>query len=324
MSDLNALRLEVATHAGEDGPRRAYAEALRGVDDARAEFIQVQLDLRGRMDPARRRALQRRERELLVANAHAWLQPLQRAQVREPTLRRGFVDEMSLPEDALAKHGSDLFAREPVYRLEVRTRNGQGLATAVTQPWFSQVRWLRVEGDGVDAATRALASAPHARHLDALVLTGATDAAVDALTRATALTALRSVSLSSCQLTGEGMETLAKATLPWTRLYLSGSGLTDEDVATLAGAKGLGALTLLALNRSDLGDEAAEALAKSRGLGALERLELSRNELSEEGALAFRSVKALPRLRRLELLEMGLDFSELGPLQKRLGDGLRL
>jgi len=324
MSDLKALLTEVATHADDDRPRWAYAEALRGVDDARAELIQVQLSLRERMDPARRRSLQRREQALLRDHVRAWFRPLLEASVREPRLRRGFVDELSLPEDALAKHGHALFTLEPVSRLKVRTRDGQGLAQALHQPWFAQVRSLRVEGAGVEVAVRALMTSPHAGRLDSLVLSGATDEAVLALTERPTPPALRSVSLSSCQLSDESATLLAKATLPWTRLYLSGAGLSDEGVATLAGARGLGALECLALNRSDLGDEAAQALARSKGLGALERLELSMNELSKEGALAFRSAKALPRLRRLELLGMGLDVADLGPVHKRLGDGLRL
>ncbi|NTX56478.1 TIGR02996 domain-containing protein [Myxococcus sp. CA039A] len=324
MSDLDALLAKVVADPTNDAPRLACADALQTVDAARAEFIRVQLALPGRMDPARRRSLQSRVRELMDANGRAWLKPLRDAKVHEPRYHRGFIEELSLAEDRLAKHGPELFALEPVSRLCVDTRDGKGLEHAAEQPWFSQVRWLRLEGSGVDAATKALAASPRAGNLSGLVLAGAKDTAVRALVESKALPALRSVSFSSGALTDTSAEVLAKATLVWERLYLSGSGLSDEGVATLAGAKGLGALQWLTLNRNELSDEAAEALAKSKGLTGLERLELSQNDLSEEGALAFRTAKALPKLRRLELMEMGLDRDELGPLVKRLGAGLRL
>ncbi|MFY1827705.1 TIGR02996 domain-containing protein [Myxococcus fulvus] len=323
MSDFDTLLAKLVQAPDDDAVRLACADALQAVDPARAEFIRVQLALPGRMDPARRRSLQLRQRALLDEHGAAWLKPLRDARVHEPTYHRGFIEELDLAEDKLAQHGHDLFAREPVSRLCVATRDGKGLGLAAEQPWFSQVRWLRLQGPGVDAAVRALVSAPRTERLSGLVLTGATDASLRALTEKPVLPALRSVSFSSGALSDEGAAVLAKATVPWERLYLSGSGLSDEGVATLARAKGLDALQWLALNRNDLSDEAAVALSKSKGLPRLERLELSRNEVTEEGALAFRSPKSLPSLRRLELLDIGLDPDELAPLIKRLGTGLR-
>ncbi|WP_338864742.1 hypothetical protein [Myxococcus stipitatus] len=323
MSDYQALLAKVVEDPASDAARLACAEALQATEPARAELIRVQLALRGRMDPARRLALQRRERALMDAHGRGWFKPLLAANVREPSFHRGFIEELTLPEDRLASHGAALFEREPISRLTVGTRDGTGLALALEQPWFSQVRWLRLRGPGGDAATRVLASSTRAGRLESLVLTGAGDAAVRELVSSQTLTRLRSVSLSSCQLTDASAEMLAKAVLPWERLYLSGSGLTDEGVVVLAGAKGLGSLQWLTLNRNEIGDEAAEALAKSKGFANLERLELSRTEVSEEGALAFRSAKALPKLRRLELLDIGFDRDALGPLNKRLGAGLR-
>ncbi|QSQ14103.1 hypothetical protein [Myxococcus landrumensis] len=322
MSDYQALLSKVVEDPASDAARLACAEALEASDPARAELIRVQLALPGRMDPARRLSLQHRERALMNSHARSWFKPLYAASVFEPRYHRGFIEEVKLPEARLATHGSDLFAREPISRLKVGTSDGKGLALAVEQPWFSQVRWLRLEGEGTDAAMQVLASATRAGRLDSLVLTGAGDASVRELVSSQALPALRSVSLSSCALTDASMEVLAKATLPWERLYLSGSGLSDEGVAVLAKAKGLGALQWLTLNRNEIGDDAAVALAKSKGLVGLERLELSRTEVSEEGALAFRSAKALPKLRRLELLDIGFDADVLAPLIKRLGQGL--
>ncbi|AGC47083.1 hypothetical protein MYSTI_05807 [Myxococcus stipitatus DSM 14675] len=322
MSDYQALLAKVVEDPASDAARLACAEVLQASDPARAELIRVQVALPGRMDPARRLDLKRRERALMDSHGRGWFKPLLAASVQEPSYRRGFIEELTLPEESLATHGADLFAREPVSRLTVGTRDGAGLALALEQPWFSQVRWLRLRGAGVDAATRALASATRVGRLPSLVLVGAGDLSVAELASSRALTALRSVSLSSSHLSDASMGLLAKAELPWERLYLSGSGLSDEGVALLAKAKGLGALQWLALNRNEIGDDAAVALAKSKGLASLERLELSRTEVSEEGALAFRSTKALPKLRRLELLDIGFDPDVMAPLVKRLGQGL--
>ncbi|WP_164008493.1 TIGR02996 domain-containing protein [Pyxidicoccus trucidator] len=322
MSTYQELLARIAAEPENDEPRLVCADVLRGTDDARADLIQTQVALRGRLDPARRRALQLDEARLLTAHGSRWKQPLAGAQ--DARFSRGFIEELSLSEEQLAKHGQELLALEPVHRLTVTTRDGKGLARAAGQPWFSQLRWLRLEGGAVAGAAKALASAPHAGKLGGLVLSGADDEAVQAVAGSTALAGLRSLSISSSELSDAAAAALASGKLALERLYLSGTGLSDEGAQALARAKGLTTLRLLALNRNALSDEGAQALAASKTLTSLERLELSRNELSEEGALAFRSPKALPKLRRLELLDIGLDRRELEPVRKRLGPGLRL
>ncbi len=325
MSTYQELVARIAAEPDNDEPRLVCADVLRGTDDARADLIHTQVALRGRLDPARRRALQLEEVKLLTAHGSRWKKLLGPAVAQQDArYSRGFIEELALTEEQLAKHGQELLAQEPVHRLTVTAKDGKDVARAAAQPWFSQVRWLRLEGRGVAGAAGALASAPHAGKLGGLVLSGADDAALQALAQGTALSGLRSLSISSSKLSDAAAVALSNGKLGLERLYLSGTGLSDAGVQALARAKGLAALRLLALNRNDLSDEAAEALAASKTLTHLERLELSRNELSEEGALAFRSPKALPKLRRLELLDMGLDRSELEPVRKRLGPGLRL
>jgi len=324
MSTYQELLARIAAEPDNDEPRLVCADVLRGTDDARADLIQTQVALRGRLDPAQRRALQLEEARLLTANARRWKQPLEALHAPDVRFSRGFIEELSLSEEQLGKHGEALLALEPVHRLTVTTRDGKGLARAAGRPGFSQVRWLRLEGGAVAAAARALASASHVGALGGLALSGADDEALQALARSPALVGLRSLSASSGELSDTAALALANGMLTLERLYLSGTGLSDEGAQALARAKGLTPLKLLALNRNALSDEGAQALAASKTLTSLERLELSGNGLSEEGALAFRSPKALPKLRRLELLAMDLDRRELEPVRKRLGPGLRL
>ncbi|MBZ4415473.1 TIGR02996 domain-containing protein [Myxococcus sp. RHSTA-1-4] len=324
MSTYESLLARIAAEPANDEPRLVCADFLRATDDARADLIQAQIALTGRLDPARRRDFQRRVAALLEAHGRRWRKPLEDARATDTRFTRGFVEEARLSEAHLAGHGEALFSREPLHRLHVETQSGKGLALAAGQPWFEQVRYLRLEGSGVEAAARALASAAHVSKLSGLALAGADDGALQALAESPALTGLRSLSVSGSELSDDTAAALAKGKLALERLYLSGTGLSDEGAQALARGKGLATLQLLALNRNALSDEGAQALAGSKTLLQLERLELSRNELSEEGALAFRSAKALPKLRRLELLDMGLDRRELEPVRKRLGAGLRL
>jgi uncharacterized protein (TIGR02996 family) len=324
MSTYEELLEHIAAEPANDEPRLVCADLLTDSDPARAELIHAQVALGGRVDPARRKELQRKVDALLAANAARWRKPLDEAKAADVRFTRGFVEEAALNEESLAKHGAALFAREPLHRLRVVAHHGRALAQAAAQPWFSRVRQLSFIAGAVDTAVKVLAAAPHAGKLRGLLLSGASDAAVLALAGSEALPGLRSLSLGSSELSDEAAAALGTGKLALERLYLSGTGLSDEGAAGLAEGKALASLRLLALNRNSISDEGAEALAKSKALTALERLELSKNELSEEGALAFRSPKALPKLRRLELRGMGLGLRELEPLRKRLGPGLRL
>jgi uncharacterized protein (TIGR02996 family) len=324
MSTYEELLERIAAEPANDEPRLVCADLLTDSDAARVELIHTQVALGGRLDPARRLDFFRKEQELLAKHAARWRKPLDEAKATDVRFTRGFIEEATLGEEALAQHGAALLAREPLHRLRVAVRHGKALAQAAAQPWFSRVRQLRLAGGAMDTVVKALAAAPHVTKLEGLILYEASDAAVLALAASAALPGLRSLCLASSELSDASATALAKGTLALERLYLSGTGLSDEGVAALAKGKALASLRLLALNRNSLSDEGAEALAKSKALTALERLELSKNELSEEGALAFRSPKALPKLRRLELQDMGLSARELEPLRKRLGPGLRL
>ncbi|MBJ6761521.1 hypothetical protein JGU66_12155 [Myxococcaceae bacterium JPH2] len=325
MSDDAKWIARVAAEPANNALRLAHAQTLRETDAPRAEFIQAQVALTGKLDPASRRTLNRRAEALLAHHHRAWSEPLRKHGIQRCDFTRGYVESLSLSEDLLARHGEALFTHEPVRQVTLETRDGKSLAEAAAQPWFEQVSWLRLQGPGAEAAAEALAAAPHVGKLEVLSFRAPSEGGVAAVVKSTTLTGLRVLSLS---LEEADPEVLAQAfagnRLALKRLFLSGARIGDEGAEGLSKCKTLGTLEQLALNRNELSDEGAAALARSKGLNALERLELSGNDLSEEGALAFKSPKALPNLKRLELKEMGLSDSDVEPLLRRLGKGLRL
>jgi uncharacterized protein (TIGR02996 family) len=326
MRPLRELLAAVAAHPNDAEARLACADVLHEADAPRAELVRAQVALSGRgLNPARRLALRKRVDALLREHGKKWMGGLRALGASDFHYSRGFVEELSLSERDLAEHGETLLALEPVHRLHLEVRDGKGVAKAAARPWFEQLRWLKLTGNGVNAAARALASAEHAGRLEALVLPSVDLDGVAALAEGEALVGLRSLSLTGNEGLGdEAAEALAESRLSLVRLYLSGTDLSEEGAAVLAGAKRFESLELLALNRNTLTDEAVEVLAASKVLVNLRRLELVRNELSEEGALAFRSPKALPKLSHLDLRQMGLSEDELKPLLKRLGKGVKL
>ncbi|RJS24130.1 hypothetical protein DRW03_11030 [Corallococcus sp. H22C18031201] len=325
MSDDAKWISRVAAEPANNALRLAHAAALRETDAPRAEFIQAQVALTGKLDPASRRTHNRRAEDLLADHGSAWTEPLRKLGAQRWEFTRGYVESLSLPEEALAQHGKELLAREPVRQVTLETRDGRSLAEAAAQPWFEQVTWLRIQGPGVEAAAEALALAPHVGRLEVLSFRAPSEGGVMALVKSPTLTGLRVLSLSLEEADPEVLaQALASNRLALKRLFLSGARLGDEGAQGLTKCKTLGTLEQLALNRNELSDEGAAALARSKGLNALERLELSGNDLSEEGALAFKSPKALPHLKHLELKEMGLSDSDVEPLLRRLGKGLKL
>ncbi|MFP2913382.1 TIGR02996 domain-containing protein, partial [Pyxidicoccus sp. 3LFB2] len=126
MSTYQKLVARIAAEPDNDEPRLVCADVLRGTDDARADLIQAQVALRGRLDPARRRALQLQEAGLLTAHAGRWKKPLEALRAPDVRFSRGFMRSLSLSEEQLATHGGQVLALEPVHRLTVTTRDGQG------------------------------------------------------------------------------------------------------------------------------------------------------------------------------------------------------
>ncbi len=153
MTDLDALLLAVADNPAEDTPRLMYADALdeRGWkgDRERAEFVRVQVEIAAmvRSDPlgyndsrskfAHRlhHELQPREKELLEVMVPREMshQKDRRTGPRATqgryyfaecgcplagfSLRRGFLEQITVSSDSFMAHAAEIFTRHPVERV---------------------------------------------------------------------------------------------------------------------------------------------------------------------------------------------------------------
>lgn len=309
-------------------PRLALAEWYEKHGAApRAELIRADVELRTRINPARRKALEKRTRELIAKHGDAWRAALPALKGIRPDLTRGIVEQVELSEKALAEHGEELLSHEPVHHLSLEVKDGKGLEKAASQPWFERLCWLKVREEG-DKVARALAQAPHAGRLHTLMLRGMSKKGLSTLLGSESLSGVRVLSLthgsSGERLGNEELEAFAEGRLQLERLLMSACMELEEPLTPLVEAEWLRPLKVLALNRNELTEEDAEVLAKSKVLENLEELELAGTDISAEGLLAFRSAKALPRLKRLDLRGMWFDREEIAPLRKRFGSGLKL
>jgi len=321
------LMEQLRAHPEAPEHRLAYAEWLEKHGEAsRAEFIRAELTLRTKsLNPQQRLTLKKRAQQLLKEHAKEWAAQLPGMSAEELHYRRGFVEVLTLPEKRLAEHGEELLSREPVHTLTVSVQDGKGQGSAAGQPWFEQIRWLKLTGK-VNAGAKALAAAAHVGKLDSLLIPGAGVSGISAVLGSERLGGLRTLSLTggSEQLEDEAFGVFSEGRLQLERLFLTGCLQLSEGIAPLAEAEWLRPLKWLALNRNELTDEDVETLAKSKVLENLERLELAHNELSSEGVRLLASPKHLPRLKHLDLSEMWWDKEELGPLQRRFRSGLKV
>ncbi len=174
MTDMRESFLaDIVEHPGDDAPRLIYADWLEDHGDPqRAEFIRVQVELEplrshghGSNNPAgaychvcfRAAQLERREAELLDANAHDWLfelppgmRPLLPDAIRD-TFRRGFVsrvrctlsqwcgyDDNQSGAGSVMRvpgHGPALVRRLPLERVEISDRRPQHYPGSYPSPW---------------------------------------------------------------------------------------------------------------------------------------------------------------------------------------------
>jgi uncharacterized protein (TIGR02996 family) len=318
---------QIRANPAASEPRKAYADWLEKQGAyPRADLIHSQLALLSPgVSPQRRVLLKQLVEDRLKEHAKSWAEQLLGPGAEALHYKRGLIEEVALPEKRFAEHGEELLAREPVLRLTINVQDGKGLESAAGQPWFEQVRWLKLTGK-VNAGAKALAASEHVAKLDSLLIPGATKAGISAVLNSGKLTGLRTLSLTGGreQLEDEDFQVFTEGKLRLERLLLSGCLMLSDGIGPLAEAEWLRPLKWLALNRNELTDEDVEVLAKSPVFENLERLELAHNELSPEGVGVLSSAKVLPKLKHLDLSEMWWDGSGLGPLQRRFRAGLKV
>jgi uncharacterized protein (TIGR02996 family) len=207
----------------DDAPRLIYADWLEenGEPD-RAEFIRVQCALAGmtRTDP-RWPALWDRERDLIVANGHAWSMGLRRFVISYWT-RRGFVEAVTVRASVLVQHAAELFAMAPIRRaiIEDAAPSMDALAGC---PYLERLTSLQVREDfylrnrrgfGAEEA-RLLAQSPHLCNLVSLDLSGQHigDEGAAFLARWPRLAALEHLDLRGCDISDRDVRAALRARL---------------------------------------------------------------------------------------------------------------
>ena len=190
----DALLATVLAEPDADLPRLVYADFLEefgdALDHARAEFIRAQVELSaGVPDPARRAAIEAREKVLLALHAAAWLKPL-RARgepLQNPgthgLFRRGFVELVWMPAAIYLTKAHRLFARAPVRELRLTRVKVPEVGPLLAHPATRSLAALDLSDHYIgDDAARAVAAAP-TLHFQALRLRNSnlTDAGAEAL-----------------------------------------------------------------------------------------------------------------------------------------------
>lgn len=178
MNPNNPFLRALIADPDDDTLRLAMADWFDENDDpARAEFVRVQVELAGGVsDHERRRELEFRQRDLLVAHDRAWVAPLADVLNCAPgqwggwVFRRGFVEYFNLPAMRINKHGGRLARLTPVRELLLRPCSpGSVISLCRNQPWVRGVVRLHLDVHGLtDAAAIALAECPDLAGLRAL------------------------------------------------------------------------------------------------------------------------------------------------------------
>jgi uncharacterized protein (TIGR02996 family) len=182
MTPDNPFLQALLARPDDDTLRLAMADWLDEHDQpARAEFVRVQVELaRGVADRARRRALELRQRDLLVAHEAEWAEPLAEVLRCEPgrwggwVFRRGFVEYFHLPAPVVNKYGGRLAGLTPVRELFLRPCNSANVVALCRRPWLESVTHLYLEGVNLTPlAVVALLDSPYLPDLRVLRYAGA-------------------------------------------------------------------------------------------------------------------------------------------------------
>lgn len=170
MTPDNPFLQALLAEPDDDTLRLAIADWLDENDrPARAEFVRVQVELaRGLADRDRRRHLERRQRDLLVAHDVEWVEPLAAVLNCRPgewggwVFRRGFVEYFRLPAATVNRHGHRLAALTPVRELYLTPCHSDEVVVLSRKDWVGSVTHLYLPGASLTPeAAVALLDSPY-------------------------------------------------------------------------------------------------------------------------------------------------------------------
>lgn len=289
------LLAQVLAAPDEDPPRLVYADWLMEQGDPRGEFIAVQVQLRQRITPARRRFANERERALMAENNFG--AEALKGVARRFKLRRGFVDEVWTTGTSFAKGAAGLLESEPL-----RYANLTGVKTAHIKKLLDD----RVIG-----------------RLAGLRMSG--DYKLDALAASEQLRHLRRLNLSGSPIGDDGLTTLIDGgNLAVESLTLNECDIGDDGIIALAGSEVMKNLKRLFVSRNNIGDAGAQALARSPNIHDMVVISIGGNEeLGDDGGRAFADADLSQRLRRLEISQAEFGDGTYRALSDVWGDRFR-
>jgi len=135
------LLAHVLAHPEDDAARLVYSDWLLQQGDPRGELIAVQCAL-VTTPPAKRRALVKREKELLRKHRKTWTKEAMQVAI-ECRLSRGFVDQVKATSAAFASKGAVLFDHDPIEELVLSKPTGGGLKVLGAAAHLARLRSLR-------------------------------------------------------------------------------------------------------------------------------------------------------------------------------------
>lgn len=301
-------------------PRQVYADWWQEQNDPRGEFVATSVLLASRPNPMRRKQLLAKKGVLERTYLTSWTEELTKAGASSLRFDRGFVSELTLPEDNLGALPS-LMALEPITNLVTFLPRGTELAKVMQNECFDRIEHLSVSG-ALDKWAAAL-SKPKVARLAALTCVGGglSGDGLRALVNQD-FKALRRLSLSGSEIGDDGLAAFDDCEWSVDTLFLSRSGVTDEGVAAFLASDFSMGLRHLSLRGNELTDEAFELLFEGEHDG-LQRLELGENELSDELLVRFADPEVLPGLKRLELVRVDASGATKKKLRERFGDSVK-
>jgi len=277
-NDSEGFLQRIRAFPDDDVPRLIYADWLDEQNDARGEFIRIQIALsRLPLDDRRRSPLVAEEQRLLARHEAEWKAPFH-GLASVPDFRRGFVEEVKIAARQYLAHADELFGGGPIRHIHLLDV-GSSLRSVLESHYLGRLSALTIYAQHAgELLARELSRCPH-------------------------LANLRSLNLGRNRLTDEAIVHLAgSSTLSAVqRLDLAENEIGERGARALANSSHLGQLEFLELRANRLGPTGAEALATSSSLDRLQSLGLSQNLLGQPRVQQLPGLAQLQRARTLDL-----------------------
>jgi uncharacterized protein (TIGR02996 family) len=340
VDDVGRLLAEILADPASDAARLVYADHLIELGDPRGELVQAQIKFEKiEWNDPQRRAIDERIADLLAMHETAWTRDVRALgfddHLQQVSLRRGFVEKVSIDAGNVARLVPQLRALTPLREVHVTAKDdrflddiglvaceleglvvrahARGLGAAIAGKlarWPHRGKLKMLQLDGTEAA-QAIAHTPALASLRRLRVGGIGVAGMSALAAAVHLDQVHTLELPQSQLGPTGLEHLTRGKLVGLqRLQLEQARLTGDEILPLAQAAFAPRLVQLRLHHNKLADKGARLLATH--FPALELLDVESAELGVQGVQTLLSATNLAKLQSLDISRNGLGNEAIG------------